>query len=176
MQVVPDTVNGLPVHALVVHGAVVLVPLLALLGILYAIPRLRGWARWPLALVAIGAAVTVFVAIESGENLEAALGMTGEAAELIERHAELANQLRWMVYGYAVIALLAVALVSPPGSGARSSRATDSREPASHGAGALAVVMSVVLVLGAIAVGVQTVRVGDAGSKAVWGGGDYSTD
>ena len=37
--------HDLPVHALAVHGAVVLVPLSALFAVLFAIPRTRKWAN-----------------------------------------------------------------------------------------------------------------------------------
>ena len=47
-----DTVLGLPVHPLIVHATVVVVPTAALAVGLYAVwPRFRAWARWgPLAL------------------------------------------------------------------------------------------------------------------------------
>ena len=181
----PDTVNGLPLHALAIHATVVLVPLLALLGIMYAVPGLRGWARWPLGLVAVGAAVSTWVSLQSGHVLEEALeargSVTGPWADAIQRHEELADQLQWMVYAYAVIALIAIFAVRPSGPAeARDAAVRDSPSVASsRGATAIAVVMSVLLVLGAVATGVQVARVGDAGAKAVWnpdGNADYSTD
>ena len=181
----PDTVNGLPLHALSVHATVVLVPLLALLGVMYAVPRLRGWTRWPLGLLAIGAAGSTFVSVQTGQNLDDALAangaLTGAVGDAVARHIDLANQLQWMVYAYAVIALIAVFLVQP---GTRSSHSatdgTSDETSSSRGtSGAVAVVASIVLVLGAVAVGVQVARVGEAGSKAVWnpdGSADYSAD
>jgi len=59
--VLPDTLNGLPLHPLAVHAPVVLIPLAALLGVTFAVPALRAWSRWPLALVSLGAAVAAFV-------------------------------------------------------------------------------------------------------------------
>ena len=45
-------INGLPLHPLVVHAVVVLSPLAALGGLLYAaVPRWRWWLRWPLVQV-----------------------------------------------------------------------------------------------------------------------------
>jgi len=173
---IPDTVNGLPLHALAVHGAVVMVPLAAVLGLVFAVPRLREWARWPLALVAVGAAVATWVAVESGERLEAALenngALGGPVHELVEEHAELAGQLEWMVIGYAVLAVAAALVVERSTGSTR--RRVGGGEPAAanrsaaRGSSALALVFSVLLVLGAVAVGVQTYRVGDAGAKAVW--------
>ncbi len=182
----PDTVNDLPLHALSVHATVVLVPLLALLGVIFAVPRLRRWARWPLGLLAVAGAASTWVSIQSGGNLEDNLesrdALSGPLAEAVQRHEELAGQLAWMVYAYAVIALVAVFLVRARTEGARVDRGDDGTSDRSGGGGgAVAIVMSLLLVLGAVAVGVQVARVGDAGSKAVWNPDDqnltdYSTD
>jgi hypothetical protein len=76
-----DTVLGLPVHVLIVHFAVVLVPLgaLALLA--------AGWKQeWrkryllPIALVAIVGAGAAMVAAQSGEALQSSLSRTAEAS------------------------------------------------------------------------------------------------
>ena len=185
-RVVPDTVHGLPLHALVAHATVVLVPMLALLGVVYAVPRLRAWARWPLGLMAVGAASSTWLSIQSGHNLDNALiadnRLSGAVGDAVARHVELAGQLQWMVYGYAVIALVAVFAVRPAGPGDAGPSSTGpmpARAGSSRGSGAVAMVVSVVLVLGAVAVGVQVARVGDAGAKAVWnpdGSIDYSAD
>lgn len=179
--VLPDTVNGLPLHALSIHATVVLVPLAALLGVVFAVPRLREWARWPLALVGPGAAVATWVSMQSGERLERVLsdngGLGGALEDLVERHEELAEQLEWMVIVYAVIALAAALLVDR--GGARRPAGSDPPARSAVGSSALALVFSVLLVVGAVAVGVQTYRVGDAGAKAVWnptGQIDYSAD
>src|ERR687886_560050 len=65
-----DQVNGLPVHALVLHAAVVFIPLLALGAGLYAVvPRWRVHTGWATLLLAIVAPVCAFVARESGIKL-----------------------------------------------------------------------------------------------------------
>lgn len=169
---VPDTVGGLPLHALAVHATVVVVPLAALLGVLFAVPRLRRWAALPLALVAVAAAASTYVSVESGATLKeagglGAAGLGGPAADLVERHEDLAGQLLWLVVGYAAVAVAAVLLAT------RSDRAAS----ATRRAGVVVTALSVVLVLGAGVVGFQTYRVGDAGAEAVWnpsGTFDYS--
>ena len=50
-----ENLGNLPLHPLVVHAAVVGIPLAALLAFLFAFPKTRHWARWPLAIVVIGA-------------------------------------------------------------------------------------------------------------------------
>ena len=173
----PDTVNDLPLHALVVHGTVVLVPLAALLGLLFAVPRLRRWSHLPLALVALASSASVWASVQSGEALAdaggiGAAGLGGPVAELVERHEELAKQLQWMVWGYALVAVVAVVLYRRSAAGARSETDADradrgTGEGVARRGGLVVTGLSVLLVLGAVAVGVQTYRVGDVGSTAV---------
>lgn len=86
----PETVRGLPLHALVVHATVVLVPLVALGAVLCAL--------WPAArrrfgvLVLLGVAVStalVPVTTGSGANLRRQLG----AEELVRDHAQWGERL-----------------------------------------------------------------------------------
>jgi len=185
-DVLPETVNGLPLHVLSVHATVVMVPLLALVGLLFAVPRFRAWARWPLGLLAVAAAGSTFVSMNSGgameEYLERINALSGPFAAAVERHEELAEQLQWMVYGYAVICVVAAVVVGSRAVSAsradRGTRADQDSESSGSGGGAVAIAMSVLLVLGAVAIGVQVARVGDAGAKAVWnpdGSLDYSS-
>ncbi|MDQ3104495.1 MAG: hypothetical protein M3Q87_04650 [Actinomycetota bacterium] len=165
---VPDTVGDLPLHALAVHWAIVLVPLAAVLGLVFAVPQLRGWARVPLPLLSVAAAASTWVATQSGEALMragglGAAGLGGRVAEIVERHEDLGKQLFLMTVAYAVVAVVAAAVAGRTGAGSR----------------VLMNVVTVLLLIGAVAVGVQTYRVGDAGSEAVWnptGNVEYSTD
>lgn len=70
-----DTIDGLPVHPLAVHVAVVLLPLSALaLALLVFVPRWRK-AYLPLTLVGLAiATVFTFIAKESGEALSERVG------------------------------------------------------------------------------------------------------
>lgn len=78
-----DTVAGLPVHPLVVHAAVVLVPLAALGAIIIAFVRAASRRFGILVVIAAGAgAVASLLAKESGEQLAARVGMPQEHADL----------------------------------------------------------------------------------------------
>ena len=79
---VPETVFGLPVHPLVVHATVVLVPLTALVLLLAVLlPRFRAWAGWlPLGLAVVSTALAP-ISTSSGENLEHQLGETSADRE-----------------------------------------------------------------------------------------------
>ncbi len=154
----PDTVNGLPLHVLSVHATVVLVPFAALLGLVFAVPRLRDWALFPLPLVAAAAAVSTWVSVQTGETLQAAggqgaAGLGGPVADLVDEHQELGEQLLLMVVAYAVLVSIAAVVARRAGRG-------------------LTVGLSVLVVLAAATVGVQTYRVGELGSRAVWNPSD----
>ncbi len=82
-----DTIDGLPVHAIVVHAAVVLVPLTALGAILMAaVPSFSRRFGPLVVLVGGAAAATCFVAKASGEQLAARVGLP-------EQHASVADDM-----------------------------------------------------------------------------------
>lgn len=154
--------NGLPLHPLAVHAAVVLVPLAALMGVLFAVPRTRAWSRLPLLATSIGAVVAVFVARQSGKAFEKTLHLQGDANDLIQEHKHRANLLLIVVIVFAVIAIAAYVLTRVDNVSATVTN-----------------VLAVLLVIGAIGVAFQTYRVGDIGSRAVWnpsGQVDYGSD
>jgi uncharacterized membrane protein YphA (DoxX/SURF4 family) len=158
-------IGGLPLHPLAVHAAVVAIPLSALLAVLFVIPRTHRWARLPLALVSVGALISVFVSRQSGQALEDNLlkkgALAGPAKDWIDIHYERAYDLWLMMIAFTIIAVIAYVL---------------SRN-AERYKGPLAIVVSVLLIVGAGAIAFQVYRVGDAGSKAVWnpdGNQDYS--
>jgi len=145
-----DTVNGLPVHPLVVHAVVVLLPL-AVLGTIALAVR-PAWRRpyGPLlSLVAALAVVLCPVATSSGEQLEKHVGDPGQ-------HAELGDQLVWFAIPVLVLAVVMTYLA---------------RRPARRGSGPswLPAAVSVLAVVAAVACGVQVFRVGDSGARAAWG-------
>ena len=150
-----DLINGLPVHPLVVHAVVVLLPL-ATLGTIALVVR-PAWRRphGPL-LLAIAAVATVLipVATSSGEALEKHVGDPGD-------HAELGDQLIW----FALPMLVLLAALVWLDRRTPASTDTASRPPQT---GALKVV-AVLALVAALATSVQVYRVGDSGARAAWG-------
>ena len=70
-----DTVLGLPVHALVVHGVVVLLPLMAIItSVVACVPRWRVRAAWPVAIIDTAMVAMTFVARQSGLAQQRRLG------------------------------------------------------------------------------------------------------
>lgn len=154
--------NGLPVHALVVHAAVIFPPIAALLGFGLWLPKWRMKLRWPLVAVTAVATATVFIAKESGEVLKTALGdqikgnVTGE---VVDRHEELGGRLLIALLIYLAV-VVAVALLLPRLNNQLATQA-----------------LAVVVVVLAIGIVILTFKTGEAGSKARWnpdGSFDYS--
>ncbi len=167
-----DAIGNMPLHPLVIHAVVIGVPLGFLLALLFAFPRTRSWARWPLAVVAVGSLGATFVARESGEGLMRALKLGGDdpVSALIKQHAQLATQLLLIMAVFAVVALANVFVV-----GRRRRGKADAATERSRG---LAVVLPLLLVVVGLVALIWVFRVGDIGSRAVWnptGNVDYSS-
>lgn len=151
-----DVVGGLPIHPLVVHATVVLVPLAALSVLLAGVwPAFRRRAGYVPLLLALLALVLVPVTTQSGEAFEERVG----GGELVERHAALGEGLLPWV---AVLAVVAMALAWM--------WQRDRRDGARRAPRWMAAVLA--LAAAAVSVGtvVQTVAVGHSGATAVWGG------
>ena len=150
----PETVSGVPVHPLVVHAVVVLIPLAAVGVILIAaFPRWRPAIGFTvLAVTAVGTAL-VPIAMMSGNNLADSVGK----APLLTRHQELGNSL-WYV---AVPLLLVSLLLWWLGRRERSEQRLSTT--ASVAVGFLGVIVAAAAI-------VQVARVGHSGAEAVWSG------
>jgi uncharacterized membrane protein len=150
-DLLPDTVVGLPLHPLVVHAVVVLVPLVGLGYLVLAlVPRWRATFGPLLALLATVAAAAVPVATASGENFEASLGAGGEVAEKIDQHQQWGDLVLWAVLPLWAFSVLLAVLGR-----------MDRRGPAVT----VVVILGAVAALAAIAL---TVLTGHSGSEAVW--------
>ncbi|WP_418064476.1 DUF2231 domain-containing protein [Pimelobacter simplex] len=147
-----DLIDGLPVHPLVVHAVVVLLPL-AVLGTLAIAVRPAWRARYGHLVVAAGLVATVLlpVATSSGEALERHVGDPGA-------HAALGEQLIW----FAIPLLALATALTWSGRRAAAGRTTPGGPHAVRAVATLAVVA-------ALAAGVQVYRVGDSGARAAWG-------
>ena len=146
-----DTILGLPVHALVVHAVVILVPLSAA-GVvaIAAVPRWRERFGTLVLLVSTAALVTVPVATRSGEKLEERIGAKGVVARQIEDHRDIGELVLWPTLAMWVLAI-GLVLISRRGSSK----------------GAVTVVAVLAALVAIVAAGV-VVRAGHLGSTAVW--------
>ena len=142
-------INGLPLHPLLVHAAVVFTPLAALTALVYAlVTRWREKLRWPMVVLAVVATLAVVAAYLSGKSFLESNPALAERA-IVGTHEERAELLLWLTLGFGAVALVSGWL--HPRSG-----------PVGLGLRAL-------LAVAAAAVLVQVALTGDAGSRAVWG-------
>jgi hypothetical protein len=154
--------DNLPFHVLVIHAAVVVLPVGALTGIVFAlVPKWRWLLRWPVLLVGVGSALLAFVSKESGEAFAAAVP---QLDPLVKVHRERGDLLFWFSFAFMVLTILAFLWLTGPSALAsgKGAKATKSR-PLELVLSAAVVVMGVLMIW-------QTVRTGDAGARAVWTG------
>lgn len=148
-----NSIDGLPLHPLVVHGVVVLLPL-AILGTI-AIAVRRDWrvTFGPLVVaIAVVATALIPVATQSGEQLEKSVGDPGE-------HADLGDALLWFALPVLILSAALVILERR-----RAKRPETAPKPVVfHVVAALACVASLAAV-------VQVYRVGESGAREAWGG------
>ncbi len=145
------TLGGLPLHPLVIHAAVILIPLAGLTSIGYLHPRWRDRLRWPLVVLGVLSVVLSLVAVASGRDLLDARfqGVTGPLAETLQEHEELGVRLRNATFVFAALAL-----------------ATGWWHPRR---GAVQHVLAVLTALVGGVVLVLAILSGDSGARAVWG-------
>lgn len=150
--------RGVPLHPLIIHAVVVLVPLAALSALLFEVPKWRWLARWPAVVLAVVGALSVQLAVMSGRNLEKDRGLASPILQTHEKWGERLQIAVWIFAAIMVVAFWALPYVTRvSGAPNRESRVA-----------ALEVPLAVVLALAAIAVLVLVVLTGDAGARAVW--------
>ncbi len=147
-----DVFMGLPVHALVVHAVVVLMPLSAIgLIAIVIVPRWRATFGWLVLAGLLIGTVSAFIAKQSGQSLADRVGLP-------QQHSSFGDKLPWLCLALFVVAAVWFWL-----------QRADAR---AEGEGPRAVtrvlaVVSAVLALGAIAL---TIATGHTGAIAVWEG------
>ncbi|GIG85583.1 DUF2231 domain-containing protein [Plantactinospora endophytica] len=152
-------VMGLPAHALLVHAAVVFVPLLGLVATGYAVlPRFRSRLDWAAAVLAVVAPVSAFFAMQSGEELRDVLIAKNYGPEILQKvdeHQGYGDLTFWWSLALGVVTIVLLVLTRPR---ARS------------------LPKWLALLLGAIVVVLAALNVwyvyltGDTGAEAVWQG------
>jgi hypothetical protein len=152
---------GLPFHFIVLHAAVVLGPLTALVAVVFAFfPRWRYLSRWPTAALTLGTFVSVWLSRLSGQSY---VSSHPELASLVAEHAQRGQLLSLLTTLFAIVVAVAVWGLGGPsglvsGSGARPVRSVGLERGLT-----VAVAVTALLML------VWVVLTGDAGARAAWG-------
>jgi hypothetical protein len=148
---VPDDILGIPLHPLVVHAVVVLMPLAALGTIAIAlVPRWRDTYGWLVLAASTIVFATVPIATRSGNRLRESLTLGGPVVEKVNDHQQYGDR---MIYAAGGLWLLLVVLMLLHRSGRR---------------GGLLVVVSGLAIVAALAALVLVILTGHSGSNAVW--------
>lgn len=165
--------SGVPSHPLLVHAAVVFIPLLAIMAGAYALaPFIRPHIRWVLGALAVATPGAALFAKLSGDAFFARLRgkdmISPEVGRAIAEHRDLGNLTLISSLVLAAAALALVYLVRPA---LAVTLAPEAAAPAPvRPARAVALGLSVVVVLAAVVSLYFVVRTGDSGAKAVWTG------
>lgn len=172
-----NSIAGLPLHPLVVHLAVVVLPAsaIALIAII-VVPRWRRPYGWLTVAAALLGALGAFVAKESGEALADQVGLPAD-------HAAWGDRLFVAAFVFAVVTVVWFALellgrrtypkdAVPASEGGGSPAPHGRREKTARNASSsgLARVTGAAVVVVSLVVLALTVVVGHSGATAVWGG------
>jgi uncharacterized membrane protein len=163
-----DLINGIPVHPLVVHAVVVLLPL-AVVGTLAIALRPRWRVRYgPLVVgAALLSTVLIPVATSSGEELEKRVGD-------VDHHAEMGEMLIWFAIPL-LVSVTALWWLARRQERAGTAAASGTTEGGTAPSKTLVSAVAALAVVAALASAFQVYRVGDSGAKAVWEDSTSST-
>ena len=141
------TINGLPLHPIIVHATVIGLPALGVLALLYvAKPDLQDKLRLWLMGLALGAAALVFLTVRSGTDLQSSRGLP---PSFVHVHHVWATRLEWTTFGFAALVVL-IGFVDQRASWTK---------PLLHA----------LLVVAALAVAFLTYKTGEAGARMIYG-------
>jgi hypothetical protein len=157
---------GLPSHVLLVHAAVVLVPLLALGAVVYAlVPRLRPQLYWPVVVLAVAAPLAALFAKVSGDAFFVALQdlerIGGDLISQVQRHQTFGTITAWVSGALGIVTLVLAYLASGRAWPARLGADPDQRRMILLG-------VTVVTVGLALVTGFYAFQTGDSGARVVW--------
>jgi hypothetical protein len=159
--------DGLPAHPLFVHVPVILIPTTVVLAVVFMFKR-EWFSRYGIALAvaSIVAMSSIFLTMQAGAALRAALHLQGQAAKLISEHSQAAHFLAivYVLFTATLIVTFAAQRISG-GMPTGLDIVDDLLSPQWIVTG-----LSIVLVLLSIAAGYMCFRTGDLGAKAVWEG------
>ena len=171
----PTFVSGLPLHPLLVHAVVVLLPLAVIGSVLVAVwPAARARWSWPVVVLTAVAVVAIPMVTSTGEGLEHNLART----QAITTHARLGDEL--LVFA-APLLVCVFALAFLERRRRRGVSAAQAAAPGTMTAPAAssartrvaAVLLAALTVVFAVICAVQVFRIGDSGARAAWGDVHY---
>jgi len=171
-----DEILGKPAHPLLIHAAVVFVPLLVGFALAYAlVPFVRRFTWWIVIGLAVIAPFAAWFATISGNRLRtrlAAGGISPDVLRNIDVHRDWGDKTLWATVGLAVLsaALVALNMLRRPATGTGDGDAPGGTPAArSTGSMVLTIVVTVALVVFAGFSAYYVFKTGDSGAHTVWG-------
>ncbi|MEJ3403122.1 hypothetical protein WDJ51_00090 [Rathayibacter sp. YIM 133350] len=157
---------GLPLHILLVHVAVILIPVAAVIVLLAAVwPRARRWFGILTPIAGLLAAALVPIVTQAGAWLQDRL----PDAPLIQAHAALGDTLWPWTLALGILSVLVY------GWYRYAERRRDNESPSPLARRVIAIVLAVAAVVVVPAGIIGTIVIGESGSRAVWEG-SFSED
>ena len=154
-----ESLFGLPAHPLLVHAAVVLVPLAAIGTIAIAVwGAARRRIGWIVVVLGFSAFAFALLAQSSGEPLEEQV----DENELVEEHAEAGENMPWLALPIPILATGVMVLDRKR----LKDEAAGVAQPAWMGPAVI--VVSAAAVLASLVGTVKIAQVGHSGAKATW--------
>ncbi|MEV4538892.1 DUF2231 domain-containing protein [Asanoa sp. NPDC049518] len=157
-----NNILGIPAHPLIIHVAVVFIPLLCLGAVVYAVvPRVRGKIGWAVGALAVISPIAAWFAMESGENLRdrlVAAGFSQEILDKVNQHQSYGDRTWWFTLALGVVTLVLLFVTS------------GSRRAPHHLPIGVTLAISVVVIALAVATAIYVFLTGDSGAHAVWEG------
>jgi uncharacterized membrane protein len=158
-----NTIFGLPAHPLLVHIPVALIPLCAIGAIVMVVSsRWRRRIGWVVVALAGFTVVASQLAIGSGETLEEAVNETSQ----VEQHAELGDTFLWFALVF-FLALLGFMIWDTVQRRKAAERGVED-DPRARSRTPVAILLSILVVVTAVAATGRIYQVGHSGAKAVW--------
>jgi hypothetical protein len=153
-----DKLLGLPAHPLLVHAAVIFIPLLIAGAVVYGLfPQFRDKTGWAVAALSVGAPFAALFAKLSGDKLRQRLvnqGLGGQTLSRVNEHRSLAGVLLYLTIALGVTTLVMMFMLSRRGN-------------AMPGWSSIAMRVVVVALAGVSAY--YIFWTGHSGARAVWG-------
>ena len=156
--------NGLPLHVLLVHFVVIVVPVAALCTVLAAAwPAARRRLGIVTPVIALGALISVPITTEAGQWLQARVGHT----ELVAAHAALGTTLLpWAVATFLVATIQWFWFRFVTATEARFA----SRVPGKSARLVITLVLAAAVAVLAVGSVLTVVQIGESGVRAIWTG------
>ena len=169
-----EEILGIPAHPLLVHAAVVFVPLQIVAALAYAlVPFVRRYIAWFVAGIAVIAPITVFTAKLSGDAFRARKIRIGAASDellaSIDQHSSFGLRTLYASLVLSVLMLLMLFVQTRSLRGVDSAVEAETSTPA-KGSMALGIILTVAVLGAGATAGYFVFKTGDSGAKMVWTG------